>query len=920
MAGGVGGGPRAPDTKAARAPPTAIDSTVQSIKEVVGGHSEADILDALRESNMDPNETAQKLLNQDPFHEVKRKRDKKRESAVQKNCTETTAQGEHGTQRTKPHTQRVEIDQRRAHNQGQTYGPTREFRVVRDNRHNAVENGAVQHKVSTYMQASDRSGVVVQSDRNRPPPTTSEGQITHQSAKSSYNSDMHQMKRDVQGTAQRHARPYLKNSQNEHQYPNSDLPHASFNYKIAGGSVRPNRREAGVANAPRQYSGRPGSQLHGPNDSYHANIQRGNFASAGPSVRRPAFMPRNIQPNHRPAADTVSRGRSVGRSFGNQNHSRYHQGPANNQKVIQPAKEWKPKSTNKSSTNDTGNSGTNATSPLDSKAGNVNVLDVNSSCDKSSHANVHEMEHVIIPEHLRVPEYEQTRLRFGSFTPGSDSPEYEQTRIRFGSFSPGFDSDQLQTSTSSEPEQSEHVQESVQLVVQEDEFGTEHDEVDEPVGSQLTTISTSAAESSIPPSEDSEQMNGQEVEDDDGLGLVQSDTPLGAADDHNIQSTSSLTAFSAYGHEDPNMHPNNEAQLYGLVEPNVHQQMLASSSQGYTSVNPGADNAVQVFRMPESSVHSQVLPSASEALSSQLASSSPIAMSTQQQHMSQQQQAAQMYPPMHVQHYPNFMPYRHPLYSPVYVPPMAMPNYSANVPYPANGNNYLQMAGGGSHLTAGQVKYGVSQYKPVPAGNPSGYGNYTHPAGYTISSPGVIGAGVGVDDVNRMKYKDNNIYAPTPQVETSDIWIQNREIPTLQCPPYYNLSGMYHPQQPPSINSSENHVIEDLIVDHMIENGPLPSVVARGPIPELTFIYAAKAMLNQTQGNTSNPGITSTIQQVDLAKRLLLLKRQRDKELEDKKEALLAARREKQQKEAEEAVRKRHQQEEKKSLEVERKR
>lgn len=103
---------------------------------------------------------------------------------------------------------------------------------------------------------------------------------------------------------------------------------------------------------------------------------------------------------------------------------------------------------------------------------------------------------------------------------------------------------------------------------------------------------------------------------------------------------------------------------------------------------------------------------------------------------------------------------------------MPMPNYSANVPYTANGNNYLQMPpSGGSHLTAGQVKYGVSQYKPVPAGNPSGYGNYTHPAGYTISSPGVIGTGVGVDDVNRMKYKDNNIYAPTPQVQSLDITV-----------------------------------------------------------------------------------------------------------------------------------------------------
>jgi hypothetical protein len=64
MAAGAGdSGPR-PSDKAARPPMTAIDSTIQSIKEVVGEHSDADILDALRDSNMDPNETAQKLLNQ----------------------------------------------------------------------------------------------------------------------------------------------------------------------------------------------------------------------------------------------------------------------------------------------------------------------------------------------------------------------------------------------------------------------------------------------------------------------------------------------------------------------------------------------------------------------------------------------------------------------------------------------------------------------------------------------------------------------------------------------------------------------------------------------------------------------------------------------------------------------------------------
>ncbi|KAL6606833.1 hypothetical protein ACP70R_042486 [Stipagrostis hirtigluma subsp. patula] len=852
--GGARASDRAPAAAAPRAPST-IQSTIQSIKEVVGGHSDADIFDALRESNMDPNETAQKLLNQDPFHEVKRKRDKKKElrhtydamwlailfvatgimkiSAGQKSFADSALQVENNSQWMKPRTQRIEIDQRRTPNQGQISGPNREFRVVRDNRfqHAAADGPERGHKSSTNAQMSDKSAAV-QSGQNRLPATTSEGQITHQSAKQSSNSDTMQGKRDTQGTMQKHAKPYLKITHNEQHLPTSDPARAPSNFKASGGTVGPVRRQVGVVNSTRQPPGRSGSQLHGPNGPSHANIQRGAFSSAGASGRNPAFA-RNIQPNHRP--DTIFRGRSVGR-YAAQNINRYQQGPASNQKAIQPTKEWKPKTAKKSPTGDPDNSIADAVSPSTSNTENPNVQDVNSLSDKISQANINEMEHVIIPEHLRVPEYEQTKLRFGSFTSG-------------------FDSDQVPASTSPEVEP-EHVQDPVQQVGEEDTLDDGCDEVDDQARSSQH-LSTSTAEISLPPSEDSERMNGQ-VDNDDGLGLVQSDTPVGGVDGESAQITSTLTPFSTYGHEDPNMHANNEAQLYGLVEPNVHPQVLASSSQGYTSENPSADNAVQVFRMPESNVHAQVLPSTSEALSQQIVSSSPVAISSQQQHMSQQQAATQMFPPMHVQHFPNFMPYRQ-LYSPVYVPPMAMPNYSTNVPYPSNGNNYLQMPGGGSHLTAGGMKYGVSQYKPVPAGNPSGYGNYTHPAGFTISSPGVIGAAVGVDDVNRMKYKDNNMYASTPQVETSDIWIQTpREIPTLQCPPYYNLSGqatpgafvpnpgnasfnataqsshaqfpgMYHPQQPPSIVSPHPMVHQQ--VPSAI--GPNVGVGVAAPAPQV---------------------------------------------------------------------------------------
>lgn len=134
--------------------------------------------------------------------------------------------------------------------------------------------------------------------------------------------------------------------------------------------------------------------------------------------------------------------------------------------------------------------------------------------------------------------------------------------------------------------------------------------------------------------------------------------------------------------------------------------------------------------------------------------------------MVQQQQppVPQMYPQVHVSHFANLMPYRQFL-SPVYVPPMAMPGYSSNPPYPhpTNGSSYLLMPGGGSHLNANNLKYGVQQFKPVPAGSPTGFGNFANPTGYAMITPGVVGGATALEDSSRVKYKDN-LYVPNPQV------------------------------------------------------------------------------------------------------------------------------------------------------------
>ncbi|XP_009410966.2 uncharacterized protein LOC103992822 isoform X3 [Musa acuminata AAA Group] len=75
MSGAGGGGNRG---SVAAPIPTGSRKLVQSLKEIVNC-PEAEIYSMLRECNMDPNEAVHRLLSQDTFHEVKSKRDKKKE-------------------------------------------------------------------------------------------------------------------------------------------------------------------------------------------------------------------------------------------------------------------------------------------------------------------------------------------------------------------------------------------------------------------------------------------------------------------------------------------------------------------------------------------------------------------------------------------------------------------------------------------------------------------------------------------------------------------------------------------------------------------------------------------------------------------------------------------------------------------------
>ncbi|XP_054818609.1 GBF-interacting protein 1-like isoform X2 [Prosopis cineraria] len=60
--------------------PSNVRKIIQDIREITGKqHSDDEIYAVLKECSMDPNETAQKLLYLDTFHEVRRRRDRKKE-------------------------------------------------------------------------------------------------------------------------------------------------------------------------------------------------------------------------------------------------------------------------------------------------------------------------------------------------------------------------------------------------------------------------------------------------------------------------------------------------------------------------------------------------------------------------------------------------------------------------------------------------------------------------------------------------------------------------------------------------------------------------------------------------------------------------------------------------------------------------
>lgn len=752
-----------------------VRRTIQSIKEIVGNHSDADIYVALKETNMDPNETTQKLLNQDPFHEVKRKRDRKKENSGYKNyvAAEPRKNTELARMPVKNSTYSDRNSRRGGSGRNIASGASREFRVVRDNR--VSQNAGADPKPAQSTTSTNEGVMLCGSMKSKPTETSAHekppvGQHSSEALNSPADSQHRRTKDATSGGNDRKemlgekrvqipsassrvqakansAPPHSANSSTSSVLgvysSSSDPVHVPSPHSRPSANVGAIRREVGVV-GPRRQSSENSAKPSASQSTSLPNTQSGRDGYSRDSTKPFNAIPKNDQSNQNIAPESAIPGVPAGRSFSsNQYGSRSHQ-LMGHQKASQPNKEWKPKSSVKQSANGPGIIGTPAKTvsppvdnPEDLKKEAAQVQ------NNMSRLNLSENPNVIIAAHIRVSDTDRCRLTFGSL-----GTELDATTNSICATAEGADE------LSAEPSGSVSV-------------SAPESSGDEPTGSkqlEMTDDSGRSSGSNSPQSgavsddqltEKKETSGPQNLDNYGDVRLVQDSSPSYPPESLQQQDTTELPSLSGY---DPQM--------------------------GYD---------ISYFRpIVDETVRGPGLPSSQEVLSMHTTNAIPastIAMVQQQQQQQQQQQLAQMYPQLHVSHFANLMPYRQFL-SPVYVPPMPVPGYSNSpaYPHPSNGSSYLLMPGNSSHLTSSGVKYGIQQFKPVPTGSPTGFGNFTNPTGYAINTPGVVGSAGGHDDSSRLKYKDS-LYVPNPQAETSEIWMNPRDLPGLQSASYYNMPG-----------------------------------------------------------------------------------------------------------------------------------
>ncbi|XP_011008079.1 PREDICTED: flocculation protein FLO11 [Populus euphratica] len=832
--------------------PSNARKTIQNIKEIAGNHSDEEIYAMLKECSMDPNETAQKLLSQDPFHEVKRKRDRKKENAHNRESGDSRWRS--GSQGRVSRGSRAIFSPRRA---SHDTGGGRNSAAGRDNGiSHAVEKGtgsslsASEEKSKETTASASLSAVVA----NGPTGVVSGNSSAIHASNLPTGSNQHEVASSPVG---------VNNVGKAASHIDVDkTPTIAFGTGDTCKESVPSSSNSSMSVAPASSSTVcfslsdpvliPSNELHPPGTVGAIKREVGIHQTAGesnaviPSEKSASeiglpFMQgklpsknQGVGKNQLSESSQPSSASIQGGSSGSRPSSNYS---SRSQQLIGPQKvgsnkEWKPKSTNPNVAQESGTAGLSAISNIPPEAsghsqpssGVFDSEEATAILQKLEELHLPQRQNVIIPHHIHVPESERTKLSFGSFDASFGVPSCH--------VSPP-ESDKISTPVS---ETSQVIEESVEeqaqskqntLVTAEEGNYPDHPQSPSHVPGKLSAEGD--VSSNVVPDYESKQeaallSGGQQysvvhTSPSYSFGFVPPMLGSQIAPFENSESqardVSRLPSFVVQQPFDP---PSYYAQFYrssadsdGHVSP-FPAPGVASKYNGNVAVLPP-----HTSQSPQEGGNSLVLSTAG-----------PTPLVTQPVGVMPTQQPVPVFRPptgLHISHFPqNYIPYA-PYFSPLYVPPPGIHQFLSNGAFPQQPQAGSVYPAPASAAAAG-VKYALPQYKPgantvnaTHIGMPSGYGPYgSSPTGYNPNSAVTGGNTTTSDDLGASQFKENNVYITGQQSsEGSAVWIAapGRDMSGLPASSLYNLppqgqhvtsaptqaahgtfTNIYHPGQP----------------------------------------------------------------------------------------------------------------------------
>ncbi|CAA7409626.1 unnamed protein product [Spirodela intermedia] len=822
--------------------PSGVKKVIQDIKEISRSHSDEEIYAMLRECSMDPNETVQRLLSQDPFHEVKRKRDKKKENLNSRE--QVDSRWKPPMHRRDPRTGRGTYSSRYiSHDAGvgrsNVAGKDNVITPVsgKDIRSASSSSGSQEMEDNLGVsQSSSLFGFTNGSTTSALVDSSQEFGFQMSEGHGLHFSDENSIGRTVPGGT------HAESVQTTNGFPSSRTlsgVDASASDPVLVHSI--DRRVSGMVGAIQHTVGINVAT----SDTYAGyDMPSNERATERTTFVRQGNLPTNSQVLDAPQSLSNSQFGSSS-SWASSNYGSRPQVIAP-QKAA-PSKEWKPKSAIQVPGQVAVTTGVAADAPGSFETNSWSEPGVPEEAASKIELKLEDLhlsdgEHVIIPNHLQVPEAERSGLSFGSFdasfslgTSFANGPDNGKYSILLTNASPiheenikasPLSTQNTYTTAQEEEDLPEHAQSASQMP---ENYSGETD-----------------ASSSISPEPEYDQNNQAEVEQSQGAQFsIIHNPPIYSAfglipptvgnqfapfESSGVQAhdSSSLTSFIVQQQFDPSA--GYYTQLYQPAsDANGHlPQYLALGAAPKYNENA---NLLPHGTQPAQESSSTVLSDGSLAPIDQQASSlmpTPLAMT--QQPVPVFRQPANL----HLSHYPpNYFPY--PFFFPFYISPpiqhyLSSPTF---LPQPLAGSLHPPAVAAAATTAAMSDKRNTGN--ATHSGMPNGYGSYP-PAGY-IPSPAAATGNSTNEDLPGPHYGDGNLYIPGQQNDTSAVCfpVMGQDVPSslygFPRAGHGAFAGVIHPAHSVATTAAATHPLPPPLLQSMagaadimgLSNGIYPS-------------------------------------------------------------------------------------------------